>query len=122
MNAACTIARRAFTPGGVDRLGNRVDAWAAPVPVAALAVFSAAADGTGGASVAASSARHALTRHLVILARPGTPNAHRDRWVIEGVEYEQVGQAEDFTHTPFPPILGAPVIGGLRLHVKHQEG
>lgn len=112
-----TLQRAPFLPGGTDRLGNTVDQWGPPAPVQVIAWFPQGADGAGGASRAASSARTAVTRTQVILVPPGTASGPRDHWLIDGQTWEQTGHAEDFSGGPFPRTFG-----GLRIHVTRKEG
>lgn len=118
MIGAKVLQRAPFLAGtGTDRLGNQVDRWGPPIATPVIAWHPQGADGDGGASRAASSARTAVTRIQVILAPAGTVCGPRDRWVIDGQTWEQTGHAEDFSGGPFPRTFG-----GLRIHVTRQEG
>lgn len=106
-----TVKRHAFTPsttGGYDGPGT----WATEgVDVAVHSWAPAGAD-----SAPSEQQRSSVIRDVDLLVPAGTESAPRDRWVVGGETFDQVGHAEDFTHGPFG------YAGGLRINLKRAEG
>ena len=105
------VTRLPYDAGVPDPYGDSVESWGAPVDVPVLGWVSPSADGTPFEQ-----SRSAIVRDLDLYAPPETPSAPRDRWLIYGTLYEQVGHAEDFTHGPFG------FAAGLRINLKRVEG
>ena len=103
------VQHQAYTPGK-DSHGAPVDAWDAPQPVAvyswASTAMSQPVDGN----------RRAVIADVDLLVPPGVSGAPRDRWILLGKTFEQVGDLEDFTTGPWP---GSP---GGRINLRRIEG
>lgn len=93
-----------------DSHGAPVDAWGTPsdVMVYGWAFAKESADIEQG--------RTPIDRDVDLLVPPGGANAPRDHWILNGVAFEQIGHAEDFTNGPW---LFTP---GFRINLKRIEG
>ena len=105
------VARLPYGAMVSDPYGDPVESWGAPVDVPVYGWVSPSADGAPFEQ-----SRGAIVRDLDLYAPPETPSAPRDRWLICGTLYEQVGHAEDFTRGPFR------FTAGLRINLKRVEG
>jgi len=102
----------AYTPD-VDAHGAQIDRWSNPVDVAVYGWAPAEE------TAAFEQGRNPQRRAVDIYAPPGTPGSHRSRWTLNGVDWEQVGQAKDYTTGPFPnPPNFTP---GVVIRVFRQE-
>ena len=109
--APYTVTRAPFLPGATDAHGNPVDSWGTPVSVAVHAWAPPSADTEPG-----DPGRSAVVRDLDLYAPAGTTGKDRDRWVVDGVTYEQVGYPEDYTKGPWQWAAG------VRINLQRVEG
>lgn len=109
--ATRTVQRLARVDGAQDAYGDTADAWAEPVDVLVHAWAPPSADGSP-----VEEARNAVTRDLDLYAPAGTTGAPRDRWIVGGVTFEQVGWPEDYTNGPWSWSAG------VRINLKRTEG
>ena len=100
-----------FTPGK-DSHGATIDAWG---PVEAITVFGWAPAATGRDRQPIDDNRRPVITDLQLLVPAGTPGAPRDKWILLGQPYEQVGAVEDYTHGPRPG-------GGYRINLRRVDG
>lgn len=100
-----TVGVRVWSSGpGVDRHGNPVQSWAAPVSVPVHAVGPRLQDGDREPE---DTRRAAVVEGLNVYAPAGTTIGAHDRVVWGGVEYEVDGDAQDWTKGPWPnPAAG----------------
>lgn len=105
------VTRAPFVPGVTDAHGNPADTWGTPVTVPVHGWAPPSAD-----TVPGDDNRHAVIRDLDLYAPSGTVGAPRDRWVLDGVTYEQVGHPEDYTRGPWEWAAG------VRVNLKRVEG
>lgn len=106
-----TVQRLPFDPGATDAHGNPVDGWGSPVDVPVHGWAPPSAD-----TVPSDPNRDAVIRDLDLYAPAGTTGGPRDRWVVDGVEYDQVGHVEDYTKGPWQWAAG------VRINLKRAEG
>ena len=108
--APWTVGRRVFAQSGQDAHGNPVWSWSDPVPQPVYAWAPA------GTSEPFQAGRDAVTWDLDLFAPPGFTAGPRDRFVVDGTEFEVEGMARDFTHGPFG------FTPGVVLRLKRVEG
>lgn len=107
-----TVGVRAWSPtGGVDRQGNPVSTWAAPVQAPVHGVAPRVVTEPGDPN------RHAVVEGLTVYAPPGTTVGPHDRVVIADQEYEVVGEVEDWTVGPW-----LNPAAGVVINVERVEG
>lgn len=90
-----TVGHRVFDPSAEDAHGNPVEHWLPAVP---KPVYGWGAPQTSEPKLAGHD------REIVeveLLVPPGFECSHRDRMVLDGVEFEVVGGVEMFDHNPF---------------------
>lgn len=99
-----TVGVRVWSSGpGVDRQGNPVQSWAAPVPVRVHGV----APRLGEDREPDDTRRAAVVEGLNVYAPAGTTIGAHDRVVWDGDEYEVDGDRQDWTRGPWPnPAAG----------------
>jgi hypothetical protein len=102
---------RRFRPGPDDGRGNPADGWGPPRRVAVFGWGPPAAD-----REPFEQGRSEVARDLDLYAPPGVGCGPRDRWLVAGGVWEQVGWAEDFTSGPFGFAPGA------RVSLRRVEG
>jgi len=78
-----------------DTHHHRVDAWGEAVSVLVFGWCPV------DESASTEQGRTTVVSKVDILAPPGTTGAHRDKWILNEVEYQQVGGVKDLTHGPF---------------------
>lgn len=108
--APYTVYREPYVPGGVDAHGDPVGTWGDPI---AVAVHGWAPPSPDAEPI---TGRSAVERDLDLYAPAGTAGAPKDRWVVGGVEYSQVGWPEDFTNGPWQWAAG------VRINLLRIEG
>jgi hypothetical protein len=118
MRARYTIGHRRFESGATDAHGNPVRSWAPPVDlkVYALAPTASLAD------TEPVPGRDAVMTLMSILVPAGADLGPHDRFVVDGVEWEQEGEINDYTRSPFPMRASSYVRRGLVLNLKKVEG
>lgn len=95
MRAVYTVGLRRHSSDATDSHGNAIDAWADPIgyPVYAIAPTT---------SNEPDPSRTAVVTGYTLLAPPdGEPVTPLDRFVLDGVEWEVVGEIADWTRGPF---------------------
>ena len=113
------IGLRVWSQSGSDAHGNAVDTWAAPVvvPIHSVAPRVVGTDEPNRGN------RSVVIEGLTVYAPAGTVVDARDRivwpWpaVAESVEYEVVGEIEDYTKGPW----GNPA-AGVVIQMQRWEG
>lgn len=109
-----TVGVRVWSSGpGVDRHGNPVQSWAAPVATPVHAVgprLQEEPDGGGGR-------RWIVVEGLDVYAPAGTTVGAHDRVVLGGDEYEVDGVVADWTRGPWPNPAA-----GVVIHLARVEG
>lgn len=106
-----TVTRAVYLPGAVDAHGNPTDAWDTPVDVPVHAWAPPSADKEPG-----DANRDTVIRDLDLYAPAGTTGGPKDRWMVDGVLYDQVGHVEDYTKGPWQWAAG------VRINLKRAEG
>lgn len=106
-----TVQHLPLVADGVDAHGNEVDTWGDPVDVRVHGWGPPSAD-----TEPFEAGRHAVIRDLDLYAPAGTTAGPRDRWVVDGVVYDQVGHVEDYTRGPWQWAAG------VRVNLKRAEG
>jgi len=100
---------RAYEPT-TDSHQALTDAWAEPVTVT---IWGWAITKT---EQPIEQNRRPTTTQVDIYAPPRTPNSPRGQWILDDRgPWEQIGEAEDFTHGPRPG-------GGLRIRAWRNNG
>lgn len=98
-----TVGRRVFDESGEDAHGNPVPSWSEPVPQPVYAWAPA------GTSEPFEAGRDPVTWDLDLFAPPGFAAAPRDRFLVDGTEFEVEGRVRDFNHGPFGFMPGVVV-------------
>ena len=106
-----TIQRRSWNPDAEDAHGNETGAHSNPVAVLVHGWAPPSPD-----REPAEAGREATARELDVYAPAGTQAAPKDEWIVDGVPYESVGYAEDFTHGPWQWAAG------VRISLRRVEG
>jgi hypothetical protein len=88
------VGHRTVVDGVDDGYGNATRSWSDPVDVP---VYGWAPAGTGEPVAG----RDEVTWDLDLYAPPGLVVSSRDRFVVDGVEFDVDGVGRDFTHGPF---------------------
>ena len=90
-----TVGVRAFLPGAEDAHGNPIEDWAPATPhkVYGWSVPSSTEPKLAG--------HDRVIVDVELLAPEGFPASPRDKVVLDGVEFQVLGYAEDFNHGPF---------------------
>lgn len=105
------VQREAYSSDAEDAHGNPVDSYAPPVDVLVHGWAP-----PSGNTEPFEAGRNAVLRDLDMYAPAGTGGAPRDRWIVRGVTYEQVGHPEDYTTGPWQWAAG------VRINLKRSEG
>lgn len=106
-----TVGREAYLAGVEDDHGNPVDGYEAAVNVLVHGWSP-----PSGNSEPFEAGRNAVIRDLDLYAPAGTTGSPKDRWIVAGVTYEQVGWPEDYTTGPWQWAAG------VRFNLKRSEG
>ncbi|WP_036959196.1 hypothetical protein [Promicromonospora kroppenstedtii] len=114
MRAKYTIGHRVYEPGAEDAHGNPVDAWAAPVDLSVYGIAPTASL----ADVEPVAGRMAVMTLMTVFVPAGAALGPHDRYVVDGEEWEQEGEAGDYTRNPFK----GPSFAGIILNLKRVEG
>lgn len=103
-----------YADGATDPFGNPVETWADPVEKLVYAVAPASAGRVG--SETANAGRDAVfTNMYIYLPDAGFAGPH-DRYIIDGVLWEQDGEIGDYSKSPFDWFPGSV------LTVRRVEG
>ncbi len=93
-----------FSDDGTDAYGNPVREWGEPVTQRVMGwappTADSAASGVSGDSLSRGF-EDGLIRDLDVYVPPGFEVDPRDRVRVQGLDYEIVGNVQDFTHGPF---------------------
>lgn len=100
-----TVGVRAWTSGpDLDRQGNPVQRWSDPAPLAVHAVAPRIREEPAG------SRRWEVVEGLTVYARAGTVVDAHDRVVVDGVDYEVVGDVARWDRGPWDnPVAGVTI-------------
>lgn len=90
-----TVGVRAFLPGAEDEHGNPIEDWAPATP---HKVYGWSAPSSTEPKMAG---HDRVIVDVELLAPEGFPAKPRDLVVLDGVEFQVLGYAEDFNHGPF---------------------
>ena len=90
-----TVGHRVWSAGGEDAWGNTVEGWAEPVT---KKVYGWGAPQTSEPKLAGHD-RDIV--ELELLVPPDFVCSARDRMVLDGVEYDVIGEPEQYSHNPF---------------------
>jgi hypothetical protein len=102
MKARIVIGHRVYFEDGEDDFGIPLVGWRPPVDLHAFGLAP-------GVSAEPVPGREAVITTLSILLPPGTLTGPRDRYVVDGAEWEQDGEVGDYTRSPFPRRFGVVV-------------
>lgn len=94
-----TVGHRAYVEGAVDDLGMPAVAWEDPVPKQVYGWGAPTSSEPHLIDTAVGHDRDVV--ELELLVPPGFSCDPRDRMVLDGVEYDVVGQPEMSDHNPF---------------------
>lgn len=114
MRAKFTIGHRVHQSGAVDDMGDEVDSWADPVDLKVYGIAPTASL----ADVEPVPGRSAVMTLMTVFVPAGAVLDPHDRYVIDGEEWEQEGEAGDYTRNPFK----GPSFAGIVLNLKRVEG
>ncbi len=92
---AQTVGHAPFDGQTKDARGNLVDSWAAPVDVA---VYGYAASSSHEPKIAG---HDRVVVDVEVFAPPTFAPSPKDHLWVGGVEYEVIGETEDYNHGPF---------------------
>lgn len=90
-----TVGHRAYNAGVVDEYGNDTEGWSAAVT---KAVYGWGAPNTDEPKLAG---HDRDTVSIELLVPPGFVCGARDRMILDGLEYEVIGDPETYDHNPF---------------------
>lgn len=94
-----TVGHRAYIPNATDPLGNEVEAWAAPVD---LPVYGIAPGGSEANPEPEPDRPFVSTTKQLFMPLESAANVGpHDRYIIDGIEWEQNGDLLDYTKGPF---------------------
>lgn len=114
MRAKYTIGHRVHQTGAIDDMGNEGDSWADPVDLKVYGIAPTASL----ADVEPVAGRSAVMTLMTVFVPAGADLDPHDRYVINGDEWEQEGEAGDYTRNPFK----GPSFAGIVLNLKRVEG
>ena len=106
-----SVTRLPFFEGEPDPYGDTRETWGSPQDVDVHGWAPPSPD-----SAPFEQSRSAIVRDLDLYVPTDTASAPRDRWLIEGLLFEQIGHAEDYSKGPFR------FTAGLRINLKRVEG
>lgn len=110
MKARHLIGVRAFQAGATDAHGNPVESWAAAVDVPVIAL-------SPGSDEPAAANRDLSIVEWTVYAPAGTSVGARDRVVVDGREFEVLGEVQDYTRGPW-----VNPVAGVVFELRRPEG
>lgn len=108
--ALYTVIREPFEGGGTDPHGTPVETWGPPQDVVVHGWAPPSGDDPSAPG------RTDVVRDLDLYCPPGAVGAPRDKWIVDGAVYSQVGWPDDFTHGPWGWAAG------VRINLLRVEG